>query len=86
MASEAVDEARRATARIELVDYLPGGRTVYPVEIEGELVWLVLRSEMTEKLHREMNEYLGYITENRLWMQNWAEPQSKSRAQLRRVS
>ncbi|MEU0002563.1 hypothetical protein ABZ069_37280 [Streptomyces microflavus] len=83
MASDA-DETGRATAHIELVDYLPAGRAVYPVEIEGELVWLVLRSEMTEKLHGEMNEYLSYITEHRLWSQNWTEP--KSRAQLRRVS
>ncbi|MFH9692678.1 hypothetical protein [Streptomyces globisporus] len=77
-------EARTATARIELVDYLPGERTVYPVEIEGELVWLVLRGEMTDTLCGEMNEYLDFITGRRLWTQNWAEP--RSRAQLRRVS
>ncbi|MGW1437264.1 hypothetical protein ACWD7M_18675 [Streptomyces griseus] len=69
---------------IEIVDYLPGGRAVYPVEIEGELVWLVLRGEMTERLQGEMNEYLDYITEHRLWSQNWTEPES--RAQLRSVS
>ena len=74
-----------ATARIELVDYLPGGRTVYPVEIEGELVWLILRSEMSERLCEEMNEYLLHITSRREWLQNWADP-TQGPARLRRVS
>ncbi|MFC8859288.1 hypothetical protein [[Kitasatospora] papulosa] len=65
-----VDMAR-ATARIELVDYLPGGRAIYPVEIQGELVWLILRGEMSDRLHAEMNEYLDFITGRGLWLQNW---------------
>lgn len=81
-----VNTERSATAHIELVDDLPGGRTVYPVEIEGELVWLVLRGEMSEQLHREMNEYLTFITGQRLWLQNWADASTPGPTQLRRVS
>ncbi|MFJ3085033.1 hypothetical protein [Streptomyces sp. NPDC086838] len=78
-------ETHTATAHIEVVDYLPGDRTVYPVEIEGELVWLVLRGEMTDRLRDEFNEYLEFITASRMWLQNWADPTLKS-ARLRRVS
>lgn len=74
-----------ATVHIELVDYLPGGRVVYPVEIQGELVWLVLRTEMTDRLRAEMNEYLEFITGQRMWLQNWAEP-APSPVRLRSVS
>ncbi|MFG3140801.1 hypothetical protein ACGFZA_31920 [Streptomyces sp. NPDC048211] len=80
--TEATDGS--ATAHIELVDYLPGGRTVYPVEIEGELCWLVLRGEMSDRAVAEMNEYLVHITGQRLWEQKWADPEGPAR--LRRVS
>lgn len=79
------DKQGSATAHIELVDELPGGRSVYPVEIEGELVWLILRGEMTDKLCGEMNEYLEFITGHQLWLQNWTGPAPRP-AQLRRVS
>lgn len=65
------DSAATATARFELVDYLPGGRLVFPVERDGEIVWLVLRSEMSEALCANINEYLDYLTRNRSWEQNW---------------
>lgn len=79
------DKQGSATAHIELVDHLPGGRTVYPVEIEGELVWLVLRGEMSDKACSEMNEYLAFITGQGLWLQNWDTP-APGPTQLRRVS
>lgn len=78
-------ESDNATAHIELVDYLPGDRTVYPVEIEGELCWLVLRGEMSDRLCGEMNEYLTHITGCGMWRQNWADP-TPGPARLRRVS
>jgi hypothetical protein len=59
------------TARMEFVDSLPGGRFVLPVETDGEIVWLVLRGQMTEQLFGEINEYLALITGNGLWSQNW---------------
>lgn len=74
-----------ATAHIELVDYLPGDRVVYPVEIEGELVWLVLSGEMSDRLYEQMNEYLEFITARRQWVQNWADPMPGP-ARLRKVS
>lgn len=78
----AEDEGERAearatptpTARMEFVDSLPGGRRVYPVETDGEIVWLVLRGEMNEALMNEFNEYFALITNSGLWSQNWGGP------------
>lgn len=66
-------EARPATptARFEFVDSLPGGRYVFPVETDGEIVWLVLRGQMTEQLLGELNTYFALITRAQLWTQNW---------------
>ncbi|MCX5201095.1 hypothetical protein OG897_06410 [Streptomyces sp. NBC_00237] len=68
------DGAAQALVRIELVDYLPGGRACYPVEIEGELVWLILATEMTERLRAEMVEYLKFLADQQFWTQNWDGP------------
>lgn len=78
------DEAA-ATARFEVVDRLPGGRLVYPVEKEGEIVWLVVRNEMSDALCEGINEYLENITRTRRWTQNWAGP-AEEPPQLRDAS
>lgn len=73
-AEEAGARPATPTARFMLVDSLPGGRYVFPVETDGEIVWLVLRGQMTEQLLGEINEYLALITGNALWSQNWGAP------------
>lgn len=73
------------TAHFEFVDALPGGRLVFPVETDGEIVWLVLRGHATEQLLAEINEYLTLITSNRLWSQNWGGSK-KSPPQYRQAS
>jgi hypothetical protein len=56
---------------MEMVDSLPGGRSIYPAEQQGRFVWLVAEGAMTKKCFEEMQEYIRYIVENRLWVQNW---------------
>lgn len=68
---ESAEARATPTARMEFVDSLPGGRRVYPVETDGQIVWLVLRGEMNEALMAEINEYFALITNSGLWSQNW---------------
>jgi hypothetical protein len=56
---------------MELVPSLPGGRSIYPAEQQGHFVWLVAEGAMTQQCFNEMREYVRYIVENRLWVQNW---------------
>ncbi|MEU8886681.1 hypothetical protein [Streptomyces sp. NPDC048442] len=77
--------AEQALVRIELVAYLPGGRACYPVEIEGELVWLILATEMTERLRAEMVEYLRFLSDEKVWTQHWDGPAGEP-PQIRRAS
>lgn len=74
MAIEA-DEPREANETpefdMEMVPSLPGGRSIYPAEQEGRFVWLVAEGAMTQQCFNEMREYVRYIVENRLWIQNW---------------
>lgn len=56
---------------MEFVPNLPGGRALYPAEQEGRFVWLVAEGAMTEQCLNEMREYVRYIIEHRLWIQNW---------------
>jgi hypothetical protein len=79
------DKNGAAQVRIELVDYLPGGRACYPVEIEGELVWLILATDMTEKLRAEMIEYLTFLGGQQFWTQHWGGPAGEP-PQIRRAS
>lgn len=77
MASEAEEpqEAERAAKEVEIdmefVPSLPGGRSVYPAEQEGCLVWLVAEGAMTKECFDEMREYLRYIATKGLWTQHW---------------
>ncbi|MCX5522272.1 hypothetical protein OG342_05235 [Streptomyces bobili] len=74
MASEA-DEPREASKKpefdMEMVPTLPGGRAVHPAEQEGRFVWLIAEGAMTKQCFDEMREYLRYIVDNDLWIQNW---------------
>lgn len=74
MASEA-DEPREASRKpefdMEMVPTLPGGRAVHPAEQEGRFVWLIAEGAMTKQCFDEMREYLRYIVDNNLWVQNW---------------
>lgn len=74
MASEA-DEPREANKKpefdMEMVPSLPGGRAVHPAEQEGRFVWLIAEGAMTKQCFDEMREYLRYIVDNDLWVQNW---------------
>jgi hypothetical protein len=74
MASEA-DEPQQANRKpefdMEMVPTLPGGRSIYPAEQEGGFVWLVAEGAMTKQCFDEMREYLRYIVDNNLWIQNW---------------
>lgn len=56
---------------MEMVDSLPGGRSVYPAEKQGRFIWLVAKGAMTEQCFNEMRGYLNYIVDNGLWSQNW---------------
>lgn len=78
-------DAPSATARVEIVDDLPGERTVFPVEVEGELIWLVRRGQMSEELCDELNGYLTGITDRGLWVQRWGGPAGDP-PQLRQAS
>lgn len=60
-----------STVRYEFVPSLPGGRAVFPVERDGELVFLVSLGEMTAKCRSELNEYAHHLTQTRQWNQNW---------------
>lgn len=56
---------------MEFVSSLPGGRAIHPAEQQGRFVWLVAEGAMTQQCFDEMREYLRYIVENKLWVQNW---------------
>lgn len=56
---------------MEMVPSLPGGRAIYPAEQQGRFVWLVAEDAMTKQCFNEMREYIRYIVENKLWVQNW---------------
>ncbi len=86
MASEA-DEPREASKKpefgfdMEMVPTLPGGRAVHPAEQEGSFVWLIAEGAMTKQCFDEMREYLHYIVDNGLWVQNWdGKPQPDNTA------
>ena len=70
MTNEAAEPAR-AGFDMEMVPSLPGGRAVYPAEQEGQFVWLIAKGAMTQQCFDEMREYLRYIVDNDLWVQNW---------------
>lgn len=59
----------RPAARFEIRDELPGGRLVYPLIVDGEMVWLVLKGHMTEELCASVNEYLRHIVDSGMWDQ-----------------
>lgn len=73
MASKAEDsdEDQPPQFDMQMVPSLPGGRALYPAEQEGCFVWLVAEGAMTEQCFNEMREYVRYIVENKLWVQNW---------------
>jgi hypothetical protein len=64
-------EQAKPEFEMEMVASLPGGRSVYPAEQQGRFVWLVAEGAMTQQCFEEMQEYIRYIVENRLWVQNW---------------
>lgn len=75
MANEA-DESREATEDtpefdMVIVPSLPGGRSIYPAEQQGRFIWLVAEGAMTQQCFDEMRDYIRYIVENKLWVQNW---------------
>lgn len=75
MANEA-EESREAAGNtpefdMVIVPNLPGGRSIYPAEQQGRFVWLVAEGAMTQQCFEEMREYIRYIVEKRLWIQNW---------------
>lgn len=68
--AEEADEAEaRPGARFVIRDHLPGDRVVYPVVVDGEMVWLVLRGHMTQQLCDGINEYLRHIVDSGMWDQ-----------------
>lgn len=66
-------EADQATPEFDMVmvPSLPGGRSIYPAEQQGRFVWLVAEGAMTQECFDEMRDYIRYIVENQLWIQNW---------------
>lgn len=71
-AEEPKEESEPASAfDMEMVPSLPGGRSVYPAEKQGQFVWLIAEGAMTKECFNEMREYLRYIVDNKLWIQNW---------------
>lgn len=74
MATEA-DEPQQVNRKpefdMEMVPSLPGGRSIYPAEQEGRFIWLVADGAMTKQCFDEMRDYLRYIIDNNLWIQNW---------------
>jgi hypothetical protein len=67
--------------QFRIVDSLPGGRVVQPIEGDGWLCWAVVRGEMTDRLCRDLNVYLRHVTGNGLWRQ---EPGGWSACNTRR--
>jgi hypothetical protein len=61
---------------IELVDSLPGGRVVMPVERNGKFAWLVVHGHISPQARSEMAADLDYIIRSGLWRQNWQPPQT----------
>lgn len=71
-AEEPKEESEQASAfDMEMVPSLPGGRSVCPAEKQGQFVWLIAEGAMTKECFAEMREYLRYIVDNKLWVQNW---------------
>lgn len=86
MSDDAEAQAQLATTvQYEFVPSLPGGRSVLPVEREGELIFLISLGEMTEQCREELNEYAHHITTKRLWNQNWGGS-TREPPQLREAS
>ncbi|MEV8396343.1 hypothetical protein [Streptomyces niveus] len=77
--------AKPSTVRYEFVPSLPGGRAIFPIEREGELIFLVCLGEMSAKCRTELNEYAGHLTKTRQWDQNWGGSSGEP-PHLRRVS
>jgi hypothetical protein len=67
--------APQMEVHIELVDSLPGGRVVMPVERDGTFAWLVVHGHISPQACREMAADLDYIIKSGLWRQNWQPPQ-----------
>ncbi|MBB1251863.1 hypothetical protein [Streptomyces alkaliterrae] len=55
--------------RVEIVDDLPV--LIQPFESYGELVWLVRRDEMTDRLCEQVNHYLTFWAHSGLSAQGW---------------
>ena len=70
-AMTAAKSTRPPTVRYEFVPTLPGGRAVFPVERDGELIFLICLGEMTDKCIGELNEYADDLTTTGRWTQNW---------------
>lgn len=63
--------AKKVEIDMEFVPTLPGGRSVFPAEQEGCLVWLVAEGAMTRECFDEMRRYFRHMAENGLWTQCW---------------
>jgi hypothetical protein len=71
-----VEKAPIATARYVLVPgaALPRGRVCFPIEVDGEFIWLVRDKEdgivhMSPEAIEGMNDYLRIVVEGGLWKQ-----------------
>ncbi|MGW2379262.1 hypothetical protein [Streptomyces sp. NPDC001658] len=63
---------------MEVVEALPGGRAVMPVERKGKFVWLVVDGHVSHQARTEMVADLNHIVRSGLWQQNWQPPQADS--------
>ena len=50
---------------------LPAGTLAMPLEGPGRFVWLILDTEVSERLVAEWNPVLATIVNNGLWIQRW---------------
>ena len=63
--------ARKVEIDMEFVPSLPGGRSVFPAEQQGHLVWLIAEGAMTKECFDEMRGYLRYIGSEGFLSQHW---------------
>lgn len=68
---EAGDAAKEVEIDMGMVPSLPGGRSVFPAEQDGHLVWLVAEGAMTQQCFDEMRGYLRYIGSGGMLAQRW---------------
>ncbi|MFJ1995253.1 hypothetical protein [Streptomyces asiaticus] len=59
------------TARVERVNYLPGGKAAMAFEREGELVFRVLESDVTERVALRLTRLMQQEIDSGTWTQNW---------------